>query len=127
MNEIVKQEEIDKIFNFYQTVSKLKNIERTGWNYWGLSGVRVESIAEHSFGCCVLAVSILSVKDFGLDANKIITMLMLHDFEESVMGDITYFDENFQDKDALSRQSIEKLFEGRGNVCQFVSLIKEFN
>lgn len=127
MKEIVTQEEIDKIFDFYQTVSKLKNVERTGWNYWGLSGVRVESVAEHSFCCCVLAISILSVKDLGIDVNKVITMLVLHDFEESVMGDITYFDKSFAIKENLARKSIETLFEDKNNSQKFVDLIKEFN
>lgn len=120
-------DEMDKIFGFYETVSKLKNLERTGWNYWGLSGVRVESVAEHSFGCCALAVSILSVKDFGLDANKVITMLMLHDFEESVMGDVTYFDESFKNKEEMSQNSVKKLFESRKNNTHFLKLIEEFN
>ncbi|MBP3619113.1 MAG: HD domain-containing protein [Clostridia bacterium] len=127
MKVIVTQEEIDKIFDFYQTVSKLKNIERTGWNYWGLSGVRVESVAEHSFCCCVLAVSILSIKDFGIDVNKVIAMLMLHDFEESVMGDITYFDKAFLKKEQLAEYANKFLFYERENGTCFLDLIKEFN
>ena len=127
MKVIVTQEEVDKIFDFYQTVSKLKNVERTGWNYWGLSGVRVESVAEHSFCCCVLAVSILSIKDFCIDVNKVIAMLMLHDFEESVMGDITYFDKEFLKKEQLAEDANKFLFYERENGSCFLDLIKEFN
>lgn len=125
--ERLTNDEIEKIFDFYQVVSKLKNVERTGWNYWGLSGVRVESIAEHSFGCCTLAVSILSVKDFGLDVNKVITMLMLHDLEESVMGDVTYFDEAAKSKGQLSQKANIELFGRRENGNEFLKMIEEFN
>ena len=53
-------EECEKILKFYFLSNKLKNTLRTGWKYWAVEGVRVESIAEHVFGTLMLAVSIYS-------------------------------------------------------------------
>ena len=48
--------DVENILQFYFMSNKLKNTLRTGWKYWSVEGVRVESIAEHIHGTLMLAV-----------------------------------------------------------------------
>jgi len=69
---------------FARTVGKLKRIPRTGWKEKGVK--YPESIADHSFRTAVLGM-VLSDSE-KMDTEKIMRMLLLHDIEESVSGDI---------------------------------------
>ena len=45
-------------FKFYYEATKLKDLLRQGAVQWNVSKDRLESIAEHTFGCNVLAISL---------------------------------------------------------------------
>ena len=66
----------EKILKFYFLSNKLKNTLRTGWKYWAVEGVSVESIAEHVFGTLMIAVSIYShTKEYeDLDIEKVLIL-----------------------------------------------------
>ncbi|MEM3403821.1 MAG: HD family hydrolase [Nitrososphaeria archaeon] len=73
--------------NITDIVSILKNTPRTGWLQCGIPPYEAETVAEHTFE----VVSILMT--FALSSNKVDTKRMLimgvvHDFTESVSGDI---------------------------------------
>ncbi len=43
------------VIKFYVLCNKLKDIVRTGWLNWNVQAPRVESVAEHVYGCkCLL-------------------------------------------------------------------------
>jgi putative hydrolase of HD superfamily len=69
---------------FAKIVGKLKKIPRTGWKERKVKSP--ESIADHSFRTALLGM-VLSDSE-KLDTEKIIRMLLLHDIEESIIGDI---------------------------------------
>lgn len=118
----------EKILEFYFATNKLKNTLRTGWIYWSVEGVRVESIAEHVFGTLMLAVSVYAnSKEFeNLDIEKVALMLALHETEEILIGDITMFDKDrLATKKEAGRKAVEKLFN-EGNSKKFLDLIAEF-
>jgi len=70
---------------FAKIVGELKKIPRTGWKERKIKNP--ESVADHSFRTALLGM-VLSDSE-KLDTEKIIRMLLLHDIEESVSGDIT--------------------------------------
>ena len=84
--------EVENILQFYFMSNKLKNTLRTGWKYWSVEGVRVESIAEHIYGTLMLAVSICAHTTLEIDIERVALMLALHETEEILIGDITIYD-----------------------------------
>lgn len=113
---------------FYLVTNKLKYIERTGWQYWNVPAERLESIAEHIYGTCMLAIAIHSEYNLNVNIDHVIKMLVCHELEELVIGDNTPFDSITEE---------EKLEEGRkgvelvlGNLVrkeEYVELLDEFN
>lgn len=121
-------EECEKIIKFYFLSNKLKNTLRTGWKYWAVEGVRVESIAEHVFGTLMLAVSIYShSKEYeDIDIEKVALILALHETEEILIGDITMFDyDGVKTKKEAGRKAVLELFKD-SETDKFLKLIEEF-
>ena len=46
------------IIDFYMITNVLKHKIRTGWEELGISSERLESVAEHIYGCLMLAIAI---------------------------------------------------------------------
>ena len=88
------KERFKSTIRFYLLATQLKDKIRSGWNetHWNVSKERIESIAEHIYGTCILALSIDSEFETHLDIGKVIKMLVLHELGEVVIGDITPFD-----------------------------------
>ena len=77
------------IINFYILANKLKEKIRTGWIEVKINKDRLESVAEHIYGTLILAIAIDSEYDIGLNMEKILKMLTLHELEEILMPDYT--------------------------------------
>ena len=80
------------VINYYVLCNKLKNVIRTGWKDWNVNRDRLESVAEHIYGTCMLAIALDSEYDFNIDIKKAILMLTIHELEEIYIGDLTPFD-----------------------------------
>lgn len=121
-------EDILKVIKFHKLCTKLKNLERTGWKIWNVEGTRVESVAEHIFGCSMLAVAIMSVnKNHGLDENKVLSMLALHECEEIFIGDMVHYQgEVYKNKSEISKPLLTELFNEFGSPNNFKNLLDEF-
>ena len=80
--------------NFYLLATKLKYKIRSGWDnkHWNIKGDRLESVAEHIYGTCILAIGLDSEFNLGIDLNKVIKMLVIHELGEVLIPDITPFD-----------------------------------
>ena len=85
-------EKIENIIHFYILTSTLKDKIRSGWKVWHIERERIESIAEHIYGTCMLAIAIDSEYDFEIDLMKVIKMLVIHELEEIEIKDFTPFD-----------------------------------
>lgn len=86
---------VPKITNslkFYLLATELKDKVRSGWKIWHVNKERLESVAEHIYGTCILAIALDSEFELGLDLSKVIFMLVLHELEEVIIGDLTPFD-----------------------------------
>lgn len=123
------KQKLINILNYYDKAASLKEIERTGWQYWNVShDKRVESIAEHVYGTQQLALAIFSEFDLKLDIFKVITMLSLHETEEINMGDKTPFDNISEaQKLQMGKVAVSKTLSTLSKKNCYIRLIDEFN
>ena len=101
------EEQIKNAIKFYLLATKLKYKIRRGWdkNHWNINSDRIESIAEHVYGTCILAISLNSQFCLNLDMEKVLTMLTIHEIGEVLIGDITPFDKTSQ----IEKEEIEHI------------------
>jgi putative hydrolase of HD superfamily len=77
------------IIELVQFFDRLAALPRTGWLLRGV--VDPESIAEHSFGVCVVAMLLvddLRAHGTAVDGEKVLRMAIVHDAAEACTGDI---------------------------------------
>ncbi len=124
------KERIKNTMRFYLLATQLKYKIRSGWDktHWNVSKERIESIAEHIYGTCILALSIDSEFETHLDIDKVIKMLVLHELGEVVIGDITPFD-NITPEEKMEKEH-EAIKEVLGNLIkkeEYFALLLEFD
>ena len=115
---------------FYLLATQLKYKIRSGWDktHWNVSKERIESIAEHVYGTCILALSIDSEFKTNLDINKVIKMLVLHELGEVIIGDITPFDNiTPEEKMKKEHEAMREVIGDLVNQEEFLSLLFEFD
>ena len=116
------------IIHFYMICNKLKEKIRTGWQEIGISAERLESVAEHIYGCLILAIAIESEYQLNLDMYKVLKMITLHELEETIMKDFTIRDKiTKQEKLELGRKCVVEATEGLVKQDEIVALLDEFN
>jgi putative hydrolase of HD superfamily len=79
---------LEELIEFSEIIGKLKVVKRAGWiSHVGIT--KPESVADHSFRCAILAMFIGDLQ--GVNTEKLIRMLLLHDIQESITGDYDYY------------------------------------
>lgn len=116
----------NNIFDFYVRSNKLKTTVRTGWIYWNVLKEDLEKISEHVYGTYVLAL-LMSRLDKSIDIDKVLKMLILHETEEIIIGDITVFDKSNKTKEEKGHTAIKELFKDFSNKDELISLLLEFD
>ena len=120
-------EKIQKLIQFYLLATSLKDKIRTGWKTWNIDRQRVESVAEHIYGTCILAIAIDSEFDLKIDIYKVVMMLVLHEIEEVKIGDLTPFDKITQEeKRKIGKQAVEEVLSPLAKGINYIELIEEF-
>ena len=118
----------DSIIAFYILTNKLKEKIRTGWMEVHISSERVESVAEHIYGCLMLAIAIDSEYKLELDMYKVLKMLALHELEETIMKDYTLRDNiSPEEKIRLGRECVQAAVHGLIKKDEIIELLDEFN
>lgn len=79
---------MEGVLEFLHKVGYLKSLKRAGWVREGIPNP--ETVASHSFRTVVMAMVL--AKKAGLDEDKCIKLMIVHDLAESIVGDITPFD-----------------------------------
>lgn len=120
-------EEEKRVVDFYVLCNKLKDVVRTGWQDWGVKRFRVESVAEHIFGVQMLAIAMWGEFDYDIDLKKVITMLAVHEMEETVIGDVTLFQMSKSEKKKIGESAVVKIFQNLSNADEIKNLIFEFD
>lgn len=121
---------IQDAMRFYVLATKLKYKIRSGWNdtHWNISSKRRESVAEHVYGTCILAISIDSEFNCDINLNKVLKMLVLHEIGEVIIGDITQFDGiSPEEKKEREHQAIIKVVGDLIKREEITSLVFEFD
>jgi len=77
-------------FQFIRLALKLKQTQRKGWVMRGVQDA--ESVADHTFSISLLALMLSKHHPGNLDREKCISMALIHDLAESIVGDITPHD-----------------------------------
>ena len=123
----MRNEKIQKLIQFYLLATSLKDKIRTGWKIWNIDRQRVESVAEHIYGTCILAIAIDSEFDLEIDIYKVVMMLVLHEIEEVKIGDLTPFDKITQEeKRKIGKQAVEEVLAPLTKGINYIELIEEF-
>lgn len=118
---------VENVLNFYLLTSTLKDKVRSGWKIWNIERERVESVAEHIYGTCMLAIAIDSEYKMNIDLQKTILMIALHEVEEIQIGDLTPFDNITQEeKRKIGKKAVEYVFDGLIKKQEYIDLIEEF-
>lgn len=116
---------LKEILEFFEPIEKVKRKEREGWKKSNVKGV-VETIGSHSFGAALIGW-LLAEKE-GLDREKIIKLLLVHDLVMAYMPDITPYDKAYAKKKGIENMTMEKLLKKvpEGLRIEFQSLIQEY-
>ncbi len=132
-NNIEQKKENEKIksaIDFYLLATKLKYKIRSGWDekHWNVNCNRVESIAEHVYGTCILAISLNSEYQLDIDMEKVLKMLAIHEIGEVLIGDITPFDKvSPEEKERIEHQAMLNVLGSIANKDELFSLLLEFD
>ena len=120
-------EKAAKIIEYYTLTQKLKNLIRTGWQDWQVSGERLESVAEHVYGTQMLAIAMYSEYHYDFDLKKVILMLAIHELEETVIGDLTMFMISREEKQEKAHKAVSEILAPLSVGEELKDLILEFD
>ena len=115
------------MIKYYVLCNKLKNIIRSGWKHWNVKRERIESVAEHIYGVQMLAIAMHSEYQYKIDIYKVICMLAIHELEEILIGDLTMFEVESEDKMQAGHKAIYELLKDLMNKEKIMALILEFD
>jgi putative hydrolase of HD superfamily len=87
----------DSVLELLLHANQLKRVPRSGWVMRGL--VDAESVSDHTFGVAFIALVLARMMEESIDVAKLLTIALLHDLPEAVLGDIpspalSYFPSN---------------------------------
>lgn len=124
------EEKLKSVMRFYLLATQLKYKIRSGWDetHWNVSKERIESVAEHVYGTCILALSIDSEFEMNLDIDRVMKMLVLHEIGEVIIGDITPFDNiTPEEKMRIEHEAIRKMLGNLIKKDEYFALLLEFD
>jgi len=123
----MENNKIQRLLQFYLLATQLKDKLRSGWIDWNIDRQRVESVAEHIYGTCILAIAIDSEFDLNIDIYKVVMMLVLHEIEEVKIGDLTPFDKvTKEEKRKIGKKAVEEIMKPLNKGINYIELIEEF-
>ena len=117
---------MQEIVAFILELDKLKGVTRKT-RPLGLD--RYENSAEHSWQIAMLAASMAQYAEPGVDINKVISMLLVHDIGEIDTGDtIVYAEEGWPERKAAELAAVKRIFGmlQEPQRSQFLALWQEF-
>lgn len=120
-------QKVENIIEYYVLTNKLKDIVRSGWKYWNVKKERLESVAEHIYGTCMLAIAVWSESLPTVNLAEVLMTLAVHETEEIIIGDLTPYDKEYKNKKQMGEEAIEKIFANL--MCReiYTTLIKNFD
>lgn len=121
-------DELKMVIARYCILSELKDKTRQGFNYWNVAVPRREVVSEHVFGTQPLAWLVYLEAGSGIDIDRVVAMMSLHETEESIMQDFTPYDPvTAEELIIMGKMAVEVVFGGLKKYGKFVKLLDEFN
>ena len=117
----------ENVIKYYVLCNKLKNVIRTGWKDWKVQRERIESVAEHIFGVQMLAIAMKSEFEYDIDIMKVIYMLAIHELGETVIGDLTQFQIDKDEKEKIEHEAVHKILASLIDGAKIEALFLEFD
>ena len=117
----------ENVIKYYVLCNKLKNVIRTGWKDWKVQRDRIESVAEHIFGVQMLAIAMKSEFEYDIDIMKVIYMLAIHELGETVIGDLTQFQIDKDEKEKIEHDAVHKILASLIDGEKIEALFLEFD
>ncbi len=117
-----------RIIDFYLYVNKLKYKIRTGFVEIGITKERLESVAEHIYGCLMLSIAVDSEYDLNIDMYKVLKMLTIHELDEVLKPDFTLRSGiTKEEKIKIGVESVNIVANTLSSRDELISLVNEFN
>ncbi|HYF40726.1 MAG TPA: HD domain-containing protein [Gemmatimonadales bacterium] len=76
-------DELEGVLRFLRSAERLKTVSRSGWTSAG----QPESVAEHTWRLCLMAMLLYGGRD-DVDLARLLKMCLIHDLGEAIGGDI---------------------------------------
>ena len=114
------------IIEVFYEFNHLKALYRQGWLHHGVPKEHCETVAEHSMGVALLALFLADECFPELDKGRLILMGLLHDFGEIYAGDIVPGKISLEEKHALERKSVERVFLRLPKGRDYLAIWEEF-
>ena len=76
-------DELDGVLAFLRAAERLKTVTRSGWTSTG----KAESVAEHTWRLCLMAMVLYGRAD-DIDLARLLKMCLIHDLGEAIGGDV---------------------------------------
>ena len=116
------------IINYYLYVNKLKYKLREGFIQIGITKDRLESVAEHIYGCLMLSIAIDSEYDLNIDMYKVLKMLTIHELDEVLKPDFTIRSGiTKEEKEKIGKESVDTVLNTLSSKEELLNIIDEFN
>ncbi len=113
---------IEALYEF----NHLKSLYRQGWLRVGIPKEQCESVADHSMGVTLLGLFLADEFFPELDTSRLILMGLLHDFGEIYAGDIIPGKMTLEEKHALEKESVERVFSRLSKGKDYLAIWEEF-
>ncbi len=112
------------IKDLYSIIRTLKTTRRQGWL---LAGQDSDVIASHSYGAMCLGLYL--AKKQKVDVNKVVQMLLVHDWVMAKMEDVTPLSGKYGQKRQMEEQAKQLIYKLLPSEIQddYISLFNEFN
>lgn len=116
------------VIEFYEVAIVLKQVIRSGWKQWNVKRERLESVAEHVYGTCMLAIAMASEYNYNIDIKRVVMMMAIHELEETVIPDITPIDNvSAEEKLSMGHKAIVAILSPLANSTELINIILEFD
>ncbi len=124
---MTENNKVENVLRYYVFCNRLKSLMRKGWQDWKVDAERLESVAEHVYSVQMLAIAMKSEFEYDIDFDKVLKMLAVHETEEIIIGDLTLFDIDRDEKSRIGHLAVEKIFSSLIEKDEYKKLIFEFD
>ena len=117
----------NNVLNFYLLANKLKEVVRTGWNEVKISRDRIESVADHIYGCFVLTIGLDSEHELDLNIEKVFKMLVEKELEKVTLEkEFTTRDyPTYEERKANAFETLKEITNGLMKQQELMDLLEE--